>query len=223
MYRVVFKKLSLAAVLATSFATSANSQTVFTDDFSSGNPVVGTAYTLVAGGGGALPGLYRVVQNPATDFSLNGYSNYFDHTFGSAAGRMMFFDGASDQRAIWTRAATLTNGVSYTFSFWASSALDSNNPAVGFLLDGMPVGTAIATANATWRQFSYSFVATVSSVRTFSIVDLNTAGFGNDGALDDVLLTASIPEPSSTLLLTCGMIIIAIGVRRRSVASRGIQ
>jgi hypothetical protein len=178
-------------VLPAVLAVSAESQavTVVSEDFSSGNPVAGTAYALVPAGSFSQPGQYRVLANPATAFT-NGYRSYHDHTLGTAAGAMLFFDGASHPLALWSEGVMLSAGTQYTFSFWASAGGAISVPVVGLRLDGVNVGQSVTTSVASWRRFTYSFVPRTTGLRIFTIVDLNLQRMGNDGAIDDILLTA---------------------------------
>lgn len=97
------------------------------------------------------------------------------------------------KQLIWSQNVTgLTVGKSYTFYFYASNVYNSgasNPPALILQLDGagaLPNGTAVlgpttldevATSNAQplsgWKRFSYSFVASATSIH-FKIIDATT-------------------------------------------------
>jgi hypothetical protein len=49
----------------------------------------------------------------------------------------------------------------------------------------------------------------------FSVVDTNTAGVGNDGALDDISLTGAVPEPGCAMMLLSSLGIFALRRRKR--------
>jgi len=206
-------RLGLACALGAT-AASAGAVDVLAEDFSSGNPAAGSAYTLVGAGAFTGPGQYRVIANPGTDLT-NGYNGYYDHTLNSSAGRMLFFDGATRPISIWQASASLNAGQSYTFSFWGSSGSVTSVPTLTLRIDGADVGTTLATAAATWTQYSYTFTPDASGVRTFSIVDLNFTEFGNDGAIDDILLTTPVPEPAVASLMLLGLAGMTALRRRR--------
>lgn len=207
-------KLCLSTVLLAGTVCS-SAVTLLSEDFSGGNPVAGTGYTLVPLGSFTGPSQYRVVANPAAAFT-NGYSSYFDHTLGTAAGQMMYFDGASSPIAIWQNDFTLEAGQSYTFSFWGSAGNSANVPTLSLRIDGTGVGTPLAVTDAQWSLFTYTFVPATSGLRTFSIVNLQTVGFGNDGAIDDILLTTPVPEPAAFSLMLAGVVgLVGVSARLR--------
>lgn len=202
MLPLVARIFALSAL--TGITASVGAVTVFAEDFSTGNPAAGTAYTLIAAGSFSNPGQYRVVANPATDL-INGYVSYFDRTVGTASGQMLFFNGANGPSAIWQRSANLIAGAAYTFSYWGSSGSSTNNPALNLLIDGIAGPTLPTTAGA-WASMSQTFTPMTSGVRVFSIIDQNFIGVGNDGAIDDILLTTTaVPEPAKVALMLAGM------------------
>lgn len=197
----------VAAVLLAAPARQAAAQvTLFSETFGGGNPANASDYTLIPEGSQTLAGNYRIVSNPATSFS-NGYSPFFDHTLGTAAGQMLFFDGPSGAR-IFFRSANLTAGTTYTFSFWGASASPLTPPVLAAQVNGVTIGTSLATTSATWNQRIATFTPLTTGAFIFSIVDFNgDALAGNDGAIDDILLTAPAgqafdgPEPATFALL----------------------
>jgi hypothetical protein len=204
------KAVALCAMVAS--AVPASAVTLLSEDFSAGNPVASTAYTLIAAGSYSLPGQYRVLSNPSTDFT-NGYDSYFDHTVGTGGGQMLFFDGAASPVAIWSGSAVLTAGVSYTFSYWGSSGNMISMPVLALSINGMDVGINLATSDAVWLNASYTFTPSTSGLASFSIRDTVLEGYGNDGAIDDITLTAAVPEPAMAALWLAGL---AVVWRRRS-------
>ena len=211
------KSILLAALPIASLG--AHATTIFSEDFSSGNPVPSTSYSLIDAGVHSLPGQYRVVSNPADAFT-NGYVSYFDHTLATGRGAMMFFDGMGSASTIWSQAASLSAGTSYTFSFYSSSADTLTPPVLDVLVDGVSTGSTIATVTGMWTQFTYAYVPTTSGTHAFSIIDANLEPNGNDGALDDISLTtatvAAVPEPSTYALMIAGLAAVGTLKRRRS-------
>ena len=212
---------SLAVFAVTSLAAQAT--TVFSDDFSGGNPSAATSYGLIAAGSYSLPGQYRVVSDPSAEFT-NGYVSYFDHTTGAAGGAMLFFDGAASPIPIWSQAASLLAGTTYSFSFFASSGGPLSTPTLNVLIDGVATGATASTTVGAWTQYTYAYAPASAGTHTFSIVDSNLEALGNDGALDDISLStaavAAVPEPSTVGLMLAGLVGLQVGARKRC-ASRG--
>jgi hypothetical protein len=101
---------------------------------------------------------YRVVADPPVSF-VNGYASYFDHTLGTAAGGMQFFDGTVNAR-IWFDTATLVANTPATFSFWGSSGSPALPPVLGLVVDGVLTGAVLTTQSAQWTQFSNTLTPT---------------------------------------------------------------
>jgi hypothetical protein len=188
---------------------------VFTEDFSGGNPVSSTDYTLVSAGTMTEPGDYRVVNNPANPNLNNNYGSVYDHTTGDASGEMLFFDGApSSSSRIYYQSENLTGGVEYTFSYWQEADNMGSPPDLQAYVNGTTLlGDLQNSSSQTWAQFSANFTPGVSGSYEFSIRDANTVALYNDGAIDDVQLV-QVPEPSVVALLSIiGM--TAVTIRRR--------
>lgn len=220
----------LSALLVSGLAAGAQAATVLSDDFETGTINGGSSqYTAVPDGTFTSPGDYAVVSDPSVSFT-NGYAQQFDHTLGTASGHMLFFDGApSSSTEIWAQSAQLTAGVSYTFSYdnvWVQALAprvpgtfavggNPNAPLTQLLIDGTAAGSSLEALGGTWSGSTYTFTADHSGSYNFSIVDLNVQGDMNDGALDDIRLVSSVPEPASGALLLVGLAGMAAFARRR--------
>ena len=221
----------LSALLVSGLAAGAQAATVLSDDFETGQINGGSSqYTAVPDGTFTSPGDYGVVSDPSVSFT-NGYASQFDHTLGSADGHMLFFDGApSSSTQIWTQSAQLTAGVSYTFSYdnvWVQALAprplgtdavggNPNAPLTQLLIDGTAAGGSLEALGGNWSGSAYTFTADHTGAYNFAIVDLNTQGDMNDGALDDIrLVTSAVPEPASGALLLAGLAGLATFARRR--------
>ena len=217
--------LRASALLSAFFAlsTAHAQQVVFSEDFSS-SLATGVAnssdYTLVAGNGTVFTGPpdYRVVANPNTAFT-NNYSSYTDHTSmvtPGATSAMLFFDGSGNSSdRIYYHSVALTANVPYTISYWGASAGTSNVPVLNLEVNGTTIGSALTTVNAQWQPSAATFTPTTTATYTLAVYDSNTVGLGNDGSVDDFLVTAPVPEPTTLAALGLG---VAAMLRRRKKA-----
>src|SRR5262249_53394246 len=147
-----------------------------------------TDYALVNAGAYSGTTQYRVVSDPSTEL-INGYAHFFDHTYGTAAGQMLFFDasGLSSDR-IWFHSVNLNSSTNYTLSFWGAAADGISVPQLYSRVDGVDLGGTLTTVSGLWQQLSLTFSVSTAGSHTLSISDRNIEAYGNDGAIDDILL-----------------------------------
>ncbi len=211
------RALSAALLALSALPLAGHASTVFSANFDDGTLGGGsTAYSAVPSGTFSAPGQYAVVGNPSTYFS-NGYDSFGDHT--SGAGKMLFFDGAGGPASIWSDSVALVGGTTYTFEFYGASGSDENVPALQLYIDGSAVNVQLTPAAGQWGQYLVALTPSASGTYTFSIQDNNFIGEGNDGAIDDISLTApntsSVPEPQPVALMLAGLGALAALARRR--------
>ncbi len=110
-----------------------------------------------------------------------------------------------------------TVGAHYNLSFdignsttFNGGANDSVLVTAGDVL-GMPVWTTTSNQSNSWDHVTLSFTALAAHT------DVSIAGdqAGNYIGLDNVSVTAAVPEPSSGLMLMAGLLSIAAWMRRR--------
>jgi len=129
----------------------------------------------------------------------------------------------------WTSPATITQTVAttpgqlYSLSFFMAAEIRGGPPlrTMDVLWDGAVVGqptfayTGQGPNNMGWTQFMYNVTGTGSDVLAFH--STTPANFGP--ALDAVSLTpASVPEPSSLVLLATGLMVVGLASRYGSTA-----
>lgn len=190
---------------------------VINGDFSSGGTGFTTNYTLGAGGTWGLlstAGSYAITTSPS--LAHNNFPVCGDHTTGS--GNMLVVNGATTlNQNIWCQTIVVTPQTDYKFSTWVQNYF-SNNPALlSFTINGVALGNNFSPSSSgcPWQNFSTTWNSGNSTSAQICITNQNTAGGGNDFALDDIsfnpicaytdtidVVISPIPLVSLTLPLT---------------------
>lgn len=206
--------LACAAMLA---STPASAGPVVNGDFEAGNVGFSSAYVHAPGATAGSSNLgaaqYVVTTNPAVHHGLG--RNFGDHTTGT--GSMLMANAAGDRRIVWSQTVAVAPGTDYFFSAWAANWLNITDPSparLSFEVDGVPLGVLSLTGESgVWESFGAGFNSGLRSSLLLGIRDLNTAGSGNDFALDDIAL--NVPEPGALALLAAGLFGLRCQRRRR--------
>lgn len=157
---------------------------VFNGDFQSGN--VGFTSDYWYGNPGLAPGGYSIQNNPV---NCNGaFSPCGDHTSGS--GNMMIVDGSTTPgQSFWCQTVTVAPNTNYAFECWVTSVYPTSPAIVQASFNGVPVGSVQASSNTCeWLPLQYVWNSGANTSVTVCLEDLNTIGFGNDFAVDDISL-----------------------------------
>lgn len=132
-----------------------------------------------------------------------------------ANGRYLDLDGSTGQAGTLQHAINLTAGTSYTLTFDLAgsqrSGYDNNN-----IVDVFFGGTSNSYTLNTFDQFStYSLTYTATSSGPFSMSFHNLGGDNVGALLDNVSVTAAVPEPESYAMMVAGLGLMGFMVRRR--------
>lgn len=171
----------------TSQGFDATNNQIVNGDFEGGDTGFTTDYSPGSGGvWGPLSdeGEY-VVDNNAGNTHLN-FANCTDHTGG---GNMMVINGSSTAGdEVWCQTVSVSPGVDYAFSAWVTGVISDNPARLQFSINGGLIGNTFAVSSATcsWQEFNELWSAGGASSAEICIVNQNTAGGGNDFALDDL-------------------------------------
>jgi hypothetical protein len=142
------------------------------------------------------------------------YANCVDHTTGTSAGNALVVQGANFSNtgskvyeAKPTGGIAVTNGATYTFTYWIESLTAANPANILVQFNGGAITPTLVTGSATapnttcnWQQVSYSFVANSGNVQIWIF---NTTSTQSGFALDDISLTQSLSATASGASSIC--------------------
>lgn len=181
-------------------------------DFSAGNTGFSTDYTVGTGGTwGQLSNssTYAVVTSPSSVH--NNFQSCSDHTTGT--GNMMVVNGAATPNTnVWCQTVNISPNTDYSFSAWITNALFEQNVAIlQFYVNGVAIGNTFSTAvsGCTWQQYFDTWNSGNLTTADICIINQNTAGSGNDFAIDDIIfsplctstdeITVSVESPAQVV------------------------
>ena len=191
--------LCAAALWAMSGVSSA-ANLIVNADFSAGATSFSSAYTnkTAVVGNQALydTGSYAITSNP--NLKHDQAASYFDHTSGNASGAMLAANGSGVAgTVVWEQVVTVTPATLYDFSAWLSSWISANPATMNFTVNGSTIGSLAANGGTQWVEFVSTWNSGASTTATIRIVNTNTAGGGNDFALDDLYFGIQLPRLTS--------------------------
>jgi len=195
------RKLSGAVALAAMAASSHAAVTVFSDNFDA-DKTADNATQFLHG---------WTVSNGTVDLDGQG----FVHNELPGHGRYVDLDGSTKKAGLLSNSISLQAGVDYTLSF----GLAGNQRKWGDDIVDVAFGTVHQTyvmhqADAL-TTYTIDFKPTVSAVYQFSFQ--NRGGDNRGAFLDNVAVTAAVPEPSGYAMLLAGLAALGLtsAARRR--------
>ena len=216
-------KYSLTAIAAAALmSTSAQAATTIVNgSFETGtNP--GGSFTTVAGGN----------STTITGWTVGGASvDYIGGLWQAQDGNRSIDLAGSGNGSIMQNIMT-DIGTQYIVSYWIARNPDGGvNPRTGFIdVGGTPTQftfTGVGTTRGAmgWEQKTYSFTATSSTTALRFSSDPATSGNVFGPALDNVSISAAVPEPATWAMMIAGFGFVggSMRARRRNAASGKIR
>ena len=194
------KSTRIFAAVLLSAAGAANAATIFSDNFDT--DVNGLNTVSFVGGWSVANGTVDTIGSPPPFFDLiPGNGHYID------------LDGSTGDAGEFSKALLLTGGVTYTASFdLAGSHRGDRNivdVAFGTTLNTYTLASADPLGNA-------SLVFTPGATGLYSLSFANRGGDNVGALLDNVSVTAAVPEPSTYALMLAGLVGMGAVARRRA-------
>lgn len=194
---------TLAAFALALLSTASQAQTVFSDSFETASL-----------GLNATPAGWAVT-NPGGTVDVIGGALFGSLCGGS--GQCIDLDGSTGLAGVLSRSVNLNAGTTYTLGFDIAGNRRGAGTETGVVtLGGATLNYSLtdSSAAAAYQTLSLSFTPSSTGVYTLSFANF---GGDNQGAiLDNVTLTAAVPEPASAALMLLGLGGVALLKRRRA-------
>ena len=169
---------------------------IINGDFENGNEGITTQYTENCTSTlGA--GKYCVSTNPKS--THGGFATCGDHTSGS--GNMFVANGASIlNHKIWCQTINLDKNTDYEFSAWLTDVVGMSPPIFQFQIDGSLLGSTlnVTEPKCTWQQYAAIWNSGENVTTEICLINQNTAGMGNDFAIDDIEFVPVYPTSDNS-------------------------
>lgn len=137
-------------------------------------------------------GLYTITDDIGKVHSMHPLGGY-DHTYGDARGHCMAFNGGNDpSKRVWS--VTIDNikpNTTYVFSAWVMAWASGNLAKLQFSVNGEVLGGVVSPSGGeyVWTQLYTYWNSGNATNATITLLNFQTAGGGNDFAIDDVFFS----------------------------------
>lgn len=120
-----------------------------------------------------------------------------DHTNGK--GKMLLVNGSPEEnRIIWKTMSKIYPDRKYRFTFWITSISKPNPAILALVINGKEVSTFKSSGKpCIWESNSVVWNPDGSGSASISLINKNTARYGNDFALDDISFIETMESPIS--------------------------
>ncbi|MBV8798753.1 MAG: hypothetical protein JOY77_03345 [Alphaproteobacteria bacterium] len=138
---------------------------------------------------------YIVGADPSLVNCYGDWASFGDHTTGS--GLMLILNGALSPGAVlWSQTIPVQAGTNYMLKYFGATVVKSdfaNAPTIQAYFNGTAVGKPLVlpvTYDGRWHGGKARWNSGSATSVTITLVDTDTAGAGNDFAIDDIKLMA---------------------------------
>jgi gliding motility-associated-like protein len=118
-----------------------------------------------------------------------------DHTSGS--GKMFITDASTQANVkVWCQTISTAANTKYEFAAWVTSVYAPNPPILQFSVNGSALGSAfnVGATTCNWQEFAATWNSGATTSAEICLINQNTAGSGNDFAIDDITFSPVIPH-----------------------------
>lgn len=190
----------------TEYTVSDGSKTTYNlitnGDFESGNESFYSQYLYMDTNPIGQQSRYGIVQNSAAWYS--GFASCTDH---SGSGNMLVMDGSTTVGGtvvLWGQTVPVTPGTTYNFGYFVQSISPTSPAVLNVYINDVLIGTHTAsTVTCNWQEVTHLWNSESATTAAIRIVDSNTAGIGNDIALDDITMNETgVCGSSASIVVT---------------------
>lgn len=178
-------------------------------DFENGNTDFTSKYNTSCIQGTMPQGAYCITDN--SGWFHPGWSNCQTR---ESTGEMMVSDGAiTANEAIWCQSVAVEQNKDYAFSAWLTTLIGAAPPIMQFSINGKLLGEAFESNDTPcdWQEFFEIWNSGTSTSADICIVNQNTAGNGNDFALDNISLRETCFDEESINVIIIDSIKVDLG------------
>ena len=195
------------AYVVTSTVQTAN--LVVNGDFSAGDTGFTSGYIYQPAPNTIGTQRYWVGSDPST-FS-GGMSSCPDHTGNS--GNMLVADGAENPNIpVWCETIAVYPNTTYNLKGYIQTLNQYNLPKARWLVNDSAIGNIASTyITCVWSQFSATWNSGNDTVATFCVLDPDISVNGNDFAIDDISITATLAVTDTVIVTVVAPPIVNLG------------
>lgn len=165
---------------------SGSTNLIYNGSFQLGATGFFTQYNLLSVNPNAGQGVAGVTANSQTWF--NSFDNCGDQ---DGTSTLFVADGATVANTVlWRQTVPVQPNTNYTFSYWATSVVNTAPSQLQVFINGTNSNTTTLTNNTcTWQNIIVNWNSGAASTATIDIINANLVSIGNDFAIDNLSFT----------------------------------